>query len=382
MGHRCGLDGSPRRGPSPRGKPRSRPPRSRPMLLILSGQQPKGGCRDKATPNAVLPLSRCPAVRQHGAAICRGKVKQGSRKRAASGVVLGCVLLFAFALVPFHAVAEDDHRGSLDPDTETVPWEVGQVFRDCADCPLLVVIPSGEFMMGSPSDEIGPAYGEGPQHLVRIAKPFLVGVYEVTFDEWDACVSGGGCSHRPEDIWGRGRHPVIDVSWNDAQEYVGWLSSSTGKPYRLLSESEWEYVARAGTTGPFHFGQTVSRDQANYNPGGAHPVGTVPVGSFPPNSFGVHDMHGNVEEWVQDCSVEGYDDAPRDGSARKTGDGDGWNVEDWDDWDGCDPRVLRGGEHGDTSPDQLRSARRMATFKDSRGYGLGFRVARARTLSP
>ena len=336
----------------------------------------------EVTPNAVPPRrlhTLALSFRQLGDAIRVRIEKQGGRNTATSGAVPGGALLFAFALVPFHLAADEDPHGSKEPNTETALWEVGQVFRNCADCPLLVVVPSGEFMMGSPSDEIGPAYGEGPQHRVRIAKPFAVGVYEVTFDELDACVSGGGCSHRAEDSWGRGRHPASDVSWNDAQEYVEWLSSSTGKPYRLLSESEWEYVARAGTTGPFHFGETVSTDQANYNHGfeGAHGVQTLPVGSFPSNSFGVHDMHGNVLEWVQDCWNEGYDGAPRDGSARETGDGSGWKPKIWD---GCGGRVLRGGSFLSSNPDDLRSARRKTNVQNARGYDLGFRVAR--TLSP
>ena len=174
--------------------------------------------------------------------------------------------------------------------------EPGRVFRDCDACPEMVVVPAGSFMMGSPSSEEGRDDDEGPVHRVTIPAAFAVGKYEVTFSEWEACVAGGGCDgHRPGDLgWGRGQRPVIHVSWKDARSYVGWLSRKTGKQYRLLSEAEWEYSARAGTTGPFHFGSTISTDQANYNgnygtygSGRRGSIGekTVPVGSFPANGF-------------------------------------------------------------------------------------------------
>ena len=255
-------------------------------------------------------------------------------------------------------------------------WPAGQEFRDCADCPLMVVIPAGSFMMGSPEGEEGRDGNEGPEHRVDIVKPFAAGKQEVTFAEWDACVSAGGCGHRPGDGgWGRGTRPVINVSWEDAQSYVSWLSRKIGEAYRLLSESEWEYAARAGTTGPFHFGSTISTDQANYN-GGIHTYGsgregvnrgkTVPVGSFPANGFGLHDMHGNVWEWVEDCWHDSYASAPADGSARALG-GD------------CSRRVLRSGSWNSV-PRWLRSAFRIRRSTGDRDRFLGFRVAR--TLIP
>ncbi len=144
----------------------------------------------------------------------------------------------------------------------------GEVFRDCEECPEMVVLPAGFFLMGSSPCEEGRGDDEDPQHWVEIAQSFAVGKSEVTFAEWDACCRAGGCSHVPDDEgWGRGNRPVINVSWLDAQEYAVWLSSKTGKDYRLLTEAEWEYAARAGTTGPFHFGGTISTDQANYNGG-------------------------------------------------------------------------------------------------------------------
>ena len=251
----------------------------------------------------------------------------------------------------------------------------GTRFRDCAECPELVVVPSGSYMMGSLSGESGRSDTEGPVHRVRIGRAFAVGVYEVMFAEWDACVSGGGCyGYRPDDEgWGRGRRPVINVSWEDAQGYVRWLSIKTGQEYRLLSESEWEYVARGGTTGPFHTGSTISPSQANYD--GRYTYGsgrrgryigkTVKVGSYPPNRFGLHDVHGNVWEWVEDCWNESYAGAPTDGSAWESGN--------------CAARVLRGGSWG-SGPWSLRSAFRNWSTSGNRVIDVGFRVAR--TLTP
>jgi len=200
----------------------------------------------------------------------------------------------------------------------------GTVFQDCPDCPEMVVVPPGQFMMGSPDTDPVRFRAEGPVHRVTIPASFAAGKYEVTFEEWDACVSAGGCSHKPGDEgWGRVRHPVIFVNWNDAQEYVRWLSKKTGKTYRLLSEAEWEYVARAGTTTPYHTGEQISTSQANYDGNytyngsskGETRERTIPVGSFGANQFGLHDVHGNVREWVQDCWNDNYKGTPSDGSA-------------------------------------------------------------------
>ena len=250
----------------------------------------------------------------------------------------------------------------------------GTKFRDCDECPEVVVVPSGTYEMGSPSGEASRDDDEGRVHRVTFERPLAVGVYEVTFGEWDACVSDNGCGgYRPDDRgWGRGRHPVIYVNWDDAKAYVGWLSEETGEEYRLLSESEWEYVARAGTTGPFHTGSTISTERANYHGAFIYGSGrkgqfrkkTIPVGSFPANGFGLHDVHGNVWEWVEDCYSDGYVGAPVDGSAWE------WN---------CDRRVLRGGSWL-SGPRHLRSANRYGNSTGHRGSGLGFRVAR--TLTP
>ena len=231
-------------------------------------------------------------------------------------------------------------------------WEAGRKFRDCPDCPQMVVVPPGSYEMGSPSQEQGRGDHEGPVRLVDIAYAFAVGVHEVTFREWDTCRHEGGCSRFPLYSWGRGTRPVVNVSWKDAKEFVRWLSRRTEAKYRLLSESEWEYVARAGTKGPFHFGSTISSDQANYNAKYTYGAGsqgrnrkrTEPVGSFPENAFGLHEVHGNVWEWVEDCWHESYVGAPSDGSAWTVG-GD------------CRRRVLRGGSW-DELPKDLRSAAR------------------------
>ena len=256
-------------------------------------------------------------------------------------------------------------------------------FRDCKTLdlcgPEMVVVPAGSFTMGSSPAEIDALVkesktehyrSEGPQRRVTIARPFAVGRFEVTFAEWDACVAEGGCRHKPGDIgWGRGKQPVSRVSWDDiTREYLPWLSRKTGKAYRLLTEAEWEYAARAGTTTPFWWGSSISTSQANYNgeatygggPKGEHRKKTLPVDSFAANPWGLYNVHGNVIEWVQDCWNATYRGAPTDGSA--------WTTED------CGFRVLRGGSwNGDSR--FLRSAFREPS---SPGFRMdhGFRVGR------
>ena len=252
---------------------------------------------------------------------------------------------------------------------------VGQRFRDCAACPEMIVVPAGSFLMGSPDAEEGRDEDEGPLHRVTFAVPFAVGIYEVTFDEWDACIAGGGCDgRRPYSAgWGSGSGPVNGLSWHDAQDYVAWLSGKTGKHYRLLSESEWEYVARAGTRTPFHTGSTISTNQANYDGtfvhdnglGGEYWEGMLPVGSFAPNDWGLHDVHGNAWEWVRDCWNDNYQGALADGSAWLSGN--------------CSVRVLRGGSWNSV-PRDLRSALRSRDLAGGRYSSGGFRVAR--TLTP
>ena len=275
------------------------------------------------------------------------------------------------------AVAEATGVPGIRPDQ--VPSKrarnPGDTFRDCPEGPELVVVPAGSFMMGSPDGEKLREDNEGPLHQVNISYPLAVGVYAVTFDEWDACVSDGGCSgYRPDDNgWGRGARPIIHVNWEDAQMYVKWLSWRTGKGYRLLSESEWEYVARAGTRTLFWWGDegddlTRLTIEKQVNEQGEFKQ-TLPVGSLPANAFGLYDVHFNVGEWVEDCWNESYEGAPEDGSA--------WVSEGCD----CNRRVQRG----------VSCAGRVGAPSDDRADGIwselnhimdciGFRVAR--TLAP
>jgi formylglycine-generating enzyme required for sulfatase activity len=240
------------------------------------------------------------------------------------------------------------------------PFSAGQSFRDCANdvCPEMVVIPAGSFVMGSPASEPGRYDNEGPQRTVSIAR-FAVGKYDITFDQWAACVNGEGCTSNPnpsDNGWGRGNRPVINVSWNDAQEYVRWLSQRTGHTYRLLTEAEWEYAARAGTTTAYYTGDSISAQQASFNSSS-----TRPVGSYAPNNFGLYDMAGNVWQWVQDCYADSYVGHASDGSAFETGN--------------CSDRVIRGGSWN-YFPQVLRSAFRFRFSPSFRYFFLGFRLAR------
>jgi formylglycine-generating enzyme required for sulfatase activity len=245
-------------------------------------------------------------------------------------------------------------------------------FADCKECPQMVVVPAGSFTMGSPPDEL--YRGAEARHRVSFAKPFALGAYEVTFEEWDACVADGGCNgYKPDDHgWGRGKRPVVDVTWDDAKTYIAWLSKKTGKPYRLPSESEWEYAARAGTTTAFAFGAAITSAEANYDGTTAYGDGggtgvnrqkTMPVGSFPANAFGIYDMHGNVWEWLEDCWSDEYGAAtPADGAPFGNGN--------------CDGRVMRGGSWEDY-PGDIRSSARVGNNRDDQSWSDGFRVARA-----
>ena len=251
----------------------------------------------------------------------------------------------------------------------------GESFRDCDMCPAMVSVPAGSFPMGAPESEPWSNTNERPQRTVSVPA-FAASAYEVTFAEWDRCVAEGGCGgYSPDDEgWGRGNRPVINVSWDDAQLYVAWLSRKTGETYQLPTEAEWEYAARAGTTSPFNTGGTISPQQANFdgrygypdgfNDGGLYRRQTVPVGSFAPNTFGLHDVHGNVWEWVQDC-YGSYGNAPSDGRASEGGD--------------CSVRVSRGGSW-DYDPRDLRSAYRGGNDSGLRSDISGFRVVR--TLAP
>jgi formylglycine-generating enzyme required for sulfatase activity len=188
----------------------------------------------------------------------------------------------------------------------------GETFRDCGDCTELVVVPPGEFDMGSSAKPT-----EQPLHHVALRKSFAMGRREVTFADWDRCVEAGGCKFNPPDQGlGRGQRPVTNVSWDDAKQFLAWLSKATGKSYRLPTEAEWEYAARGGSTTPFWWGKDVGTARAQCMDCGVPAPGwSVPVASFRPNAFGLYDTAGNAAEWVEDCWNPTYRGAPNDGSA-------------------------------------------------------------------
>jgi formylglycine-generating enzyme required for sulfatase activity len=266
------------------------------------------------------------------------------------------------------APAEGFKREMAAPET------AGESFRDCPECPEMVAAPAGRFMMGRPRPvdweayEHGPDFDGVPYHEEIIAKPFAVGIYPVTFREWDTCVAEGGCrKYRPADQgWGRDQYPVINVNWLDAKAFTAWLSAKTGKSYRLPTEAEREYVTRAGTTAKYWWGNDVSPVQANYC--AIQPVGvglhwrlleeqktgckgkTLPAKSFAPNPWGLYQVHGNVLEWTSSFFFDG----------------------------GAQP-ALRGGSWNDFDF-EICSACRTFRNPDMRSFKIGFRVARA--LSP
>jgi formylglycine-generating enzyme required for sulfatase activity len=241
-------------------------------------------------------------------------------------------------------------------------------FRECEkDCPEMIVVPFGSFPMGSPATEAVSFDNERPQHEVTIARPFAVSKFDVTFAEWDACVSVGGCPQASSSNFGRGTRPVINVSWEDAQQYVAWFSIMTGHTYRLPTEAEWEYSARADKKTAYPWGSEVGKGNADCNGCGSKWDNSItsPVGSFEPNAFGLYDMAGDVWQWVQDCYHDDYNGAPADGSVWTGGD--------------CNRHVVRGGSWYD-NPQTARSAYRVGDATVNRNSSLGFRIAR--TLTP
>ncbi len=259
---------------------------------------------------------------------------------------------------------------------ERLTLKPGKRFRDCAQCPEMMVIAAGRFTQGAAKDTPMVRSNEQPQHEVRLSRPFAMAVREVSFREWDQCVADGACRDQPQDNgWGRGDRPVILVNWVDAQAYTAWLSKKTGAVYELPSESQWEYVARAGETGPWVGGSAASvcsqaniaaaetgfewRHEACSDP---FSVGTAPGGYFPANTMGVHDMVGNVAEWTRDCMNLSYLDAPADGSAWERG--------------LCSSRVTRGGSWFSGSQ-EIRLPARFPLRSGERNDFTGFRVVRA-----
>ena len=260
----------------------------------------------------------------------------------------------------------------------------GETFRDCPNCPEMVVIPAGRFRMGDingHSPTRGGVSREKPVHEVRIAQPFMLGRYEVTFAEYDRYAQATGKTKPDDRGRGRGNYPVSSVNWEDAQGYVKWLSQETGQRYRLPSEAEWEYAARAGSTSVYSFGNDETRlcqwgngaDETPPPDGGylmqehttcrdGYAFATAPVGSFKRNAWGVADMIGNVKEWVEDCWHFDYQGAPVDGSA-------------WVSGDNCEYRVVRGGSFI-SGPVKVRPAYRNGEDPNERYSTQGFRLAR------
>jgi formylglycine-generating enzyme required for sulfatase activity len=260
------------------------------------------------------------------------------------------------------------------------------VFRECDNCPEMIVVPAGSFTMGSPINEAERSGEEGPQHRVTISRPFAVGKFTVTVDQFADFVKATGhdtgsmCDTFEAGKWEErsdrsfrnpgfsqtGSQPAVCLNWNDAEAYVEWLSKKTGKAYRLLTEAEWEYAARAGTSTRYFWGDEIGSGNADCGGCGSQWNGKpAPVGSFKPNTFGLYDMHGNAWQWVEDCHHDRYDGAPSDGSAWTNGD--------------CSHRVVRGGSWGAAAM-FLRAASRSGDATDFRVSGLGFRLGR--TLTP
>ncbi|WP_165675306.1 dihydropyoverdine dehydrogenase [Metapseudomonas otitidis] len=255
----------------------------------------------------------------------------------------------------------------------------GSVFKDCKNCPEMVVLPAGSFTMGTPEHEVGRQPDEGPLHTVTFARPFAISKFQVLAREWDAYMKearitlpdgddrpGRRCTNGKPSYPQGPEQPAVCMDHDEARAYVAWLSKKTGKHYRLLSEAEREYAARAGSEGPFPFpfdegkDYSIARHANTYGAADGFNY-TSPAGSFPANAFGVHDMHGNVYEWVADCLHDSYVGAPSDGSA-------------WEEAN-CEYRHIRGNDYSEP-PIFSRSGNRNYREPYVRGDWLGLRVAR------
>ena len=266
---------------------------------------------------------------------------------------------------------ESPRRPVAPPAPSSSPLKPFTVFRDRlrdgSDGPAMIVIPVGEFWMGSPESEEGRNDNER-RHRVRIERPFAIGQYAVTFDEYDCFCAATGRELPDDEGWGRGNRPVIDVSCYDALDYAEWLSAQTGETYRLPTEAEWEYAARAGTETAFWWGDSITTDRANYDGNytyrsgrkGVYREKTVPVDQFRPNPWGLYQVHGNAEEWTGSCYDENYGGR----ETRYAGENEGG------------ARAVRGGSW-DNVPDGVCSASRNGSYPTSRYFDRGFRLARS-----
>ncbi|CRI63903.1 conserved exported hypothetical protein [Thiocapsa sp. KS1] len=259
---------------------------------------------------------------------------------------------------------------SVEPpgdDDPRSPARLPEPLRDSlsggGQAPELMALPSGRFIRGDLQGN-STDVDEKPPTDVILSRPFAIGVYEVTFDEFDAFCDATGRAKPDDSGWGRGRRPVVNVTWNDAVAYTRWLSAQTGHLYRLPTDAEWEYAARAGTDTRFWWGDDLGVDLANCAGCGSAWDGyeTAPVGSFQPNPFGLYDTAGNVFEWVADCFAETFAKAPADGSAHENP-------------AGCGQRVYRGGSWS-FPPREVRSANRWRDFPTGSSDDMGFRVVR------
>ena len=319
----------------------------------------------------------------------RPKAEEESRRRIdrkipnswrtyATAAAAVAVVLIIFSLFFWRPKEQETERVAPPPETnangqnekpiftQTV-MSAAKVFRDPfksgGEAPEMIVVPGGSFKMGDVHG--GGHKNDVPVHTVTIQKPFAIGRYEVTFGEYDQFAKATNRKLPDDQGWGRGRRPVIKVSWEDANAYAKWLSEQTGKRYRLPTEAEWEYAARAGKETNYWWGNDLIKGIANCNGCGSQwdSKQTAPVGSFKPNAFGLHDTAGNVWEWVEDCRHDEYKGAPTDGGA--------WLEESGGQ---CDQRVIRGGSW-DSKPEYLRSATRLGTIADDRDNLIGFRLA-------
>ena len=316
-------------------------------------------------------------------------------------------LILWASLITASAAIAGDRTIAAAPGTQA-----GSHFRDCPHCPMMVVVPPGTFTMGSPGDEAGRFGNEGPQHAVTIARAFAMSMYDVTVSDYRRFVRATGRAvtndcriYDPAFIepqlvrvhgknWSRpnfvqtGRHPVVCVTFDDAGAYVAWLNGMVAKhsgdhpssgPYRLPSEAEWEYAARAGSQTPFYWGSVIRRSDANYGPDepAFAPVAkgpdrwgyTSPVGSFPANPFGLYDMAGNVWQFTEDCWSATYDGSPADGAPRVG--------------DRCSERAVRGGSWFKPPAGERSAKRGEGTVSDLKGSSeIGFRVVRDLNVGP
>jgi formylglycine-generating enzyme required for sulfatase activity len=311
-------------------------------------------------------------------------------KGLASPIVFGSLALATALFGTYFALPSarnwiDVKLGRTGGMDAAIVLQIGSTFTDCAGCPEMVVVPAGSFPMGSFEQEEGHQPNESPVHKATIARPFAISKFEITVEQWNACAADAKCPPRNDPV-SRGRQPAAYVTWIMAQQYLAWLREKTGKNYRLPTETEWEYAARAGSTASYFFGDNeadlctyangsdlstpittdAQGDQHNFwrnkQCADAFPLESAPVGSFRPNAFGLYDMLGNMREWVADCFHETYGAAPLDGSAVTT--------------NPCDARVLRGGGWSD-SPWDLRVAHRTGQSPEEADDDVGLRVVRS-----